>query len=401
MDFLLQESERGISRDKDTKALNRVDAFFSKYFPNNPEFAKQAFKLCFAFSGMQGAYLSWGYLQELIMTTQYEPTESVPDGKFPSAVFCVFSNRFLCVIIGLIAVRMQHGAFFANNKAPMIAYTPCSISNTISSWSQYASLRYVSFPVLNVFKSSKIIPVMIMGRVLKGTVYPSSQYVEALLITAGVAIFSVLNVSDEEDAGTEWIGLFILILFITSDSFTSQWQSRIYTNYGRENVDSYQMMLGVNMSSIIITTVIMVVSGDVPVVFEFLKTNSEALHYNVLLAVASACGQLCIFYTIKEFGPIVFTIIMTTRQMFSICISAMVFGHQISPLAAIGAILVFGVLFYQIYNKYKAKQKEGSSRRTSRDDSMSPSTTVDEELTKFVVHSDTENKPIPRLPVES
>ena len=52
---------------------------------------------------------------------------------------------------------------------------------------------------------------------------------------------------------------------------------------------------------------------------------------------------------------------MTTRQMFSICLSAIVFGHQIKPLAAIGAIIVFGTLFYQIYYKYKAKMAKGSS----------------------------------------
>ena len=54
-------------------------------------------------------------------------------------------------------------------------------------------------------------------------------------------------------------------------------------------------------------------------------------------------------------GPIVFTIIMTTRQMLSICLSAVIFGHLISIKAAAGAFLVFGVLFYQIRRKYMAR----------------------------------------------
>lgn len=45
--------------------------------------------------------------------------------------------------------------------------------------------------------------------------------------------------------------------------------------------------------------------------------------------------------------------------MFSICLSAIVFGHEIKPVAAIGAVLVFGTLFYQIYGKYKAKTARG------------------------------------------
>lgn len=220
------------------------DRFFAENFKSNPEFFKQAFKLFMAFCGLQISYLTWGYMQELIMTTVFEnPTPHAPDGKFPSAAFCVFSNRFLAVIVALIAVKTKHGAFFSNNVAPLLAFTPCALSNTISSWSQYASLKYVSFPVQTVFKSSKIIPVMCMGKVLKGTSYPWSQYGEAFLITVGVAIFSVLSKSSDKGAATtELMGLLFLVMYITSDSFTSQWQSRVYADYGRENVDPYQMM---------------------------------------------------------------------------------------------------------------------------------------------------------------
>lgn len=71
-------------------------------------------------------------------------------------------------------------------------------------------------------------------------------------------------------------------------------------------------------------------------------------------------SKLCIFYTIKEFGPVVFTLIMTTRQMISICVSAVMFGHSISFVALIGAGIVFGILFYQIRRKYLARKAQGS-----------------------------------------
>jgi adenosine 3'-phospho 5'-phosphosulfate transporter B2 len=334
------------------KGKSVLEQFFVQTFPRNPEFFLSAFKFVCAFCGLQASYLTWGYMQELIMTTQFTPTENVPDGKFPSAAFCVFSNRFLAVIVAIIAVKLKHGAVFANNTAPLLAFTPCALSNTMSSWSQYASLKYVSFPVQTVFKSSKIIPVMIMGKFLKGTGYPFSQYVEAFLITLGVAIFSVASKSSSAERSTELIGLILLVLYITFDCFTAQWQDKVYTQYGRKNVDPYQMMLGVNSSAIVITTLGLIVSGDLPVVYEFLLANPQVFTYNVITAITSASGQLCIFYTIKEFGPIVFTIIMTTRQMFSICISAIVFSHTISAIAAVGAILVFSVLFYQIRRKY-------------------------------------------------
>ena len=149
-----------------------LDRFLSYCLNDNPEFVQQTVKFMFCFLGLQASYLTWGFMQEKIMATVYNPTELVPDGKFPSAAFCVFSNRFLAVIVAMLACRIKHGAVFANNKAPLWAFTPCALSNTMSSWSQYASLKYVSFPVQTVFKSSKIIPVMCMGKLLKGTTYP-------------------------------------------------------------------------------------------------------------------------------------------------------------------------------------------------------------------------------------
>jgi hypothetical protein len=44
--------------------------------------------------------------------------------------------------------------------------------------------------------------------------------------------------------------------------------------------------------------------------------------------------------------------------MISICISAYKFGHHIQAKALCGAIIVFGVLFYQIRRKFLAKQKK-------------------------------------------
>jgi len=320
------------------------------------EFWATAAKFSFCFIGLQISYLTWGYMQELIMTTNFKPTKSSKDGLFPSAAFCVFSNRFLAIIVALVSVKIRHGYFFAKNVAPCYAFTPCAFSNTMSSWSQYASLKYVSFPVQTVFKSSKIIPVMMMGRLLKGTSYPLSQYLEAFLITSGVCIFSMFSKDPDSDKATATIGFMLMITYIIFDCFTSQWQDKIYGTYGRSNIDPYQMMLGVNSSAIVITTIGLLWTGDFPKVYEFFLVNPNVLGYNIVTAITSASGQLCIYYTIKEFGPIVFTIIMTVRQMISICLSAFIFGHTISLKALCGAIIVFGVLFFQIYRKFNLKK---------------------------------------------
>jgi len=296
-------------------------------------------------------------MQELIMNTKYDPTPSNPSGMFPSATFCVFSNRFLAIIVAAAICWRAHGT--VKSAAPLIAFTPCALSNTISSWGQYQALSFVSFSLQTLFKSLKVIPVMLMGRLLKGTEYTLIEYLEAIVITIGVAVFSMSGSDKHENSTqkTEMIGFLLLCSYVLADSFTSQWQSRVYRDYGK--IDQYHMMFGVNVSSIVITSVALVLSGELPLVVEFLAYNPMSLWYNVLTAITSTTGQLAIYYTIKRFGPIVFTVIMTTRQMLSIVISTILFGHHLSLQSYAGAILVFAAVFHSVHRQMSDKGGKG------------------------------------------
>lgn len=315
------------------------------------------FKLLFCFCGLQASYLTWGVMQEKIMTTEYQPTPLVPDGKFPSATFCVFSNRALAIVVAAGMCLYTHKTL--QTAAPLWYYSPCALSNTLSSWGQYAALKYVTFPMQVLFKSAKVIPVMMMGRVLNKNQYPMVEYLEALVITIGVATFGLSKQrnSANDPATTEVFGLLCLTLYVCSDAFTSQWQERIFKAYPNQ-IDKYQMMFGVNCSAIIITIMFLVLSGEIPAVLEFFATNPQAFIYNVITAITSATGQIFIFYTIQQFGSVVFTIIMTTRQMISMVISTILFGHTLTIGSYVGAMLVFGAVFFRIRRRQLAKSKK-------------------------------------------
>lgn len=102
--------------------------------------------------------------------------------------------------------------------------------------------------------------------------------------------------------------------YLACDSFTSQWQSKVFKQYG---VDQYQMMLGVNFWSLFFTGLSLIQSGEGYESLVFLADDPLALYHQVILSITSAVGQLFIFYTIKELGPVIFTIMMTTRQVDS------------------------------------------------------------------------------------
>jgi adenosine 3'-phospho 5'-phosphosulfate transporter B2 len=137
-----------------------------------------------------------------------------------------------------------------------------------------------------------------MGRILKGTSYSFLEYLEASLITLGVMLFSLSkNNWVVANPQYEFIGIVLLVLYVLSDSFTSQWQSRIYRDHG-SNIDHFQMMFGVNVSSIAITSIALVLSGEIPILIEFFSYNPGALYYNIITSITSASGQFFVFYTV-------------------------------------------------------------------------------------------------------
>ena len=81
-----------------------------------------------------------------------------------------------------------------------------------------------------------------------------------------------------------------------------------------------------------------------------------------LIGVAGAMGQPFIFYTIKTFGPLVFTIIMATRQLFSMLISFALYGHAIAPSGVVGAALVFGAIGYRIRRKHAEARAKAAAK---------------------------------------
>ena len=247
---LQKEEQEGFLEEDRLKTVEKIKKETEQSQPEQT-ILQTTLEFLFCFASLQGSYIVWGMMQELIMNTEFNPTPMTPSGHFPSATFCVFSNRFLAIFVSAVACYMRHGT--TTSAAPLLSFTPAAISNTLSSWSQYQALDYVSFALQTIFKSTKIIPVMFMGTLLKGTVYTPIEYFEAIGITIGIIIFSMSKGNFASSSWTnEVIGFLLLSLYVLSDSFTSQWQSRIYRDYGK--IDHFQMMFGVNVSSIIITT---------------------------------------------------------------------------------------------------------------------------------------------------
>ena len=69
-------------------------------------------------------------------------------------------------------------------------------------------------------------------------------------------------------------------------------------------------------------------------VLGFISRNPSVIPHMLIMATCSALGQLFIFKTIKHYGPLVFATIQTVRQLLSVVLSILYFGHPINRMEA-------------------------------------------------------------------
>merc|ERR1712032_996758 len=106
----------------------------------------------------------------------------------------------------------------------------------------------------------------------------------------------------------------------------------------------------------------LVVTLEIVGVVNFMTANPSVITHMMIMSVCSAVGQLFIFTTIKKYGPLVFATIQTVRQLLSIVLSIIFFGHPVNRMEAFGVALVFLALSAQIAHKYIGRSRKAAKK---------------------------------------
>jgi len=326
------------------------DVSYSSVNPSHDSNLKTGLQLIGCTVGLQASFLTWGVLQEKIFT-EYVDSEGHVE-KFTDSEFLVFMNCILSFIISGTYLLLKPQTI---HQTPLYKYGYCSLSNILSSWCQYEALKFVSFPSQVLTKSTKVIPVMLMGKLVSRTKYKNYEYLTAILISVGMTAFLFGSMKNEDETkSTTTSGAVLLMGYLLFDSFTANWQGYILREH---HPSSIQMMCGINFMSCLFSSVSLIQESDVLYSLHFALRNPQFILDCSLTAIASASGQLFIYATISKFGVVVFTIIMTCRQALAILISCLVYGHYLSTSAIIGVTIVFFAIFLRIYYGHCEKNK--------------------------------------------
>ena len=234
--------------------------------------------------GIYVAFVNWGLLQEKLMTYSYGAAEECPSSSFGFSIFlncCMGLAAHLtaktCIKIGQAfsgAPTVKEVAM----KPGRMEYFKASLTAAVASPTGYRALKFVSYPLSVLVKSSKAIPVMLVGVLVYKESYKWWKYLCVLLVASGIGLFMFYETkkkgsgdSGADEAvsrlvmGHDWCpadwsddgcssldsaakqatGVVLLFINLTLDGFTNNEQDAINKNKAW-SVTSLDMMQGVN-----------------------------------------------------------------------------------------------------------------------------------------------------------
>ncbi|CAN6459654.1 unnamed protein product [Victoria cruziana] len=306
--------------------------------------------------GIMVTLVIYGVLQERIMRVPYGKDREF----FKYSLFLVFCNR-------ITTSTAAAGALLVNKKAldpvaPLYKYCAVSVSNILTTTCQYEALKYVSFPVQTLAKCAKMLPVMVWGTLIMQKRYNVQEYLLAMLVTVGCTLFILYPAGEDinpQSSGREssiW-GVTLMMGYLGFDGFTSTFQDKLFRGY---NMEIYNQIFYTTLCSCILSLSGLILQGHLLLAVDFVYRHRDCFLHVILLSVVATLSQFFISYTIRTFGALTFATIMTTRQLVSILLSCIWFGHPLSWEQMAGAGIVFGSLYLKSFLKSRPQKASQS-----------------------------------------
>lgn len=220
----------------------------------------------------------------------------------------------------------------------------------------------VSFPVVTLAKSGKMVPVMIGSLLLGGASYSLREYASVAAIIAGTCIVSMGKKSTGPASSA--LGIAFVLLSLACDGITGGLQKRLKKKASDMGVKPkpYDLMFWTNFYMALTAAVIALFLGEATSGVAFCTGNPVIFSKILKFALCSAVGQSFIFYTISNFDPLVCTTVTTTRKVFSVLLSIFLNGHSMNTQGWAGISLASLGILAELQDKSSGGGDHGAKK---------------------------------------
>ncbi|KAL8500139.1 hypothetical protein ACS0TY_019942 [Phlomoides rotata] len=224
------------------------------------------------------------------------------------------------------------------------------------------SLAFLNYPAQIMFKSTKVLPVMIMGAFIPGLrrKYPLHDYISAVLLVVGLILFTLADAHTSPNFSV--IGVVMVSGALIMDAFLGNLQEAIFTM----NPETTQMEMLFCSTLVGMPFLIppMLFTGEL---FRAWNSCSQHLYvYGVLVfeAMATFVGQVSVLSLIALFGAATTAMVTTARKAVTLLLSYLIFTKPLTEQHGTGLLLItMGILLKMLPENKPPKKPSTSSSR--------------------------------------
>ncbi|XP_073064965.1 UDP-galactose/UDP-glucose transporter 2-like isoform X1 [Primulina eburnea] len=224
-----------------------------------------------------------------------------------------------------------------------------------------SSLAFLNYPAQLMFKSTKVLPVMIMGAFIPGLrrKYPPHEYVSAILLIAGLILFTLADA--QTSPNFSMIGVIMVSGALILDSLLGNLQEVIFTM--NPETTQTEMLFCSTLVGMPFLIPPMLFTGEL---FKAWTSCSQNLYvYGVLVfeAMATFIGQVSVLSLVALFGAANTAMVTTARKAVTLLLSYMIFTKPLTEQHGTGLLLIAMGIVLKMLPENKPPQKRANSQR--------------------------------------
>lgn len=244
-------------------------------------------------SGIFVFYFVYGLAQESLFTEWRK--EGVTCGWLLTFIQYAFYTMFTLI------QRFVSGNSEDARVTPLAAYMVLATFSVGTVGLSNASCDFLTYPTQVLFKSSKILPVMLMGTIILRKRYKAVEYVCVLMITLGLFFLNSSSKSNHRANGNETdtsLGFLLISAALLCDALIGNVQEKVFKLYSPSTSENlfYTKFYGMLLAFVVCT-----LQGQLVHMFTIIQ-RPKVMLYLLLFCFSGILGENFIMLTVKNFG---------------------------------------------------------------------------------------------------
>ncbi len=239
--------------------------------------------------------------------------------------------------------------------APISSYVMLAACSVGTVGLSNASCDFLTYPTQVLFKSSKILPVMLMGTIILKKKHHTIEYVCVVAITLGLLMLNISKSSRGHGSTNEdtTFGLILICTALFADALIGNVQEKVFNQYKPTASESifYTKLFGTFISFVI--TLINGQMNCLTIIF----FSSRMAFYIIMFCTFGVIGENFIMIMVKRFGALTTVTTTSVRKAVTIIFSFIIFPKPINSVYICGVIFIFSGLGLNIWIKQQGDKE--------------------------------------------